>query len=291
MQTDVRLSNLQASNSLERSAEEQLLKVTDVSFRYGEKAAWLFRDLSLELTAGEILSILGPNARGKTTLLKCLAGLLAPVSGTIETFGQIGYVPQDHGAGAQFLVRDMVLMGRSRKLRPFQVPGAKDKAAAQEAMERIGVQDWADKEYSQLSGGQRQLVLIARAVATGSRILVLDEPASALDLRNQGRVLQVLSQLASDGMAVAMTTHHLDHALHVSRNSLLFVGSEDTRWGPTETLFSPESLSNVYGLPISIPHFETASGRRSIAVPDFGPIYRSPAACTETIIKIEEHKK
>lgn len=269
---------------------EVLLKVQQAGFRYSARTPWLFKDLSLELSAGEILSILGPNARGKTTLLKCLAGLLKPVEGAVQTHAEIGYVPQDHGAAAAFLVRDMVLMGRTRMLRAFQVPRTEDRDAAAAAMERVGVQDWADREYSQLSGGQRQLVLIARAVASGSRILILDEPASALDLRNQARVLEVLGQLAADGLAIVMTTHHPDHALHVSRNALLFVGSHDTRWGPVETLLSAEALSEVYGLPICIPHVDTASGTRQVAVPDFGQTCRAFRPVAANIRTLKEQK-
>ncbi|PYI40205.1 ABC transporter ATP-binding protein [Arthrobacter psychrolactophilus] len=252
------------------STDEVLLEVNSASFRYSARGPWLFKGLSLTVSAGEILSILGPNARGKTTLLKCLAGLLKPVAGQVSAHADIGYVPQDHGSGAAFLVRDMVLMGRTRMLRPFQVPRAEDREAATAAMLRVGVEDWADREYSQLSGGQRQLVLIARAVASGSRILILDEPASALDLRNQAKILAVLGQLAEDGFAVVMTTHHPDHALHISRNALLFVGSHDTRWGPVEEMLSASALSEVYGLPICLPRVLTDSGSRHVAVPDFG---------------------
>lgn len=272
-----------------QTTAETLLDVTDMSFRYSSRSPWLFKALSLNLAAGEILSILGPNARGKTTLLKCLAGLLKPVAGHVQAHAEIGYVPQDHGAGAAFLVKDMVLMGRTRSLGPFQVPRAEDRDVAAQAMERVGVAAWAEREYSQLSGGQRQLVLIARAVASGSRILILDEPASALDLRNQARVLEVLGQLAADGLGVVMTTHHPDHALHVSENALLFVGVDDTRWGPVEQMLSAEALSEVYGLPISVPRISTDSGIRQVAVADFGPSRRSTGTLAAKNL-LEENK-
>ena len=252
------------------------MSVSGLGFRYSRLRPWLFRNLEFSLERGEILSILGPNARGKTTLLKCLSGLLKPREGQIDCGPAVGYVPQDHGAGgASFTVAEMVLMGRSRHLHAFQTPRRKDHEAADAAMERIGVADWAQRNYSELSGGQRQLVLIARAVASGSELLILDEPASALDLHNQSRVLTVLSGLAADGMGVIMTTHHPDHALHVSRNALLFVGSDDTRWGPTEELLTGSALSAVYGLPICTPTVGTVSGDRVIAVPDFGPSCRA----------------
>ena len=252
-----------------------LMQVEDLGFRYSRLRPWLFRNLAFTLQPGEILSILGPNARGKTTLLKCLAGLLAPREGSVSCAPGIGYVPQDHGAGPSFTVAEMVLMGRTRHLRAYQTPRREDHDAAEAAMERVGVAGWAERDYSELSGGQRQLVLIARAVASGCELLILDEPASALDLNNQSRVLAVLSGLASDGMGIIMTTHHPDHALHVSKNALLFVGSHDVRWGPTDELLTGPALSEVYGLPICTPTVGTVSGERVIAVPDFGPSCRA----------------
>ena len=258
------------------AAAGPLMSVTGLGFRYSRLRPWLFRGLGFELERGEILSVLGPNARGKTTLLKCLSGLLTPREGQISCGPAVGYEPQDHGAGGtSFTVAEMVLMGRSRHLRAYQTPRREDHDAADAAMERVGVAAWANRSYAELSGGQRQLVLIARALASGSELLILDEPASALDLHNQSRVLTVLSGLAADGMGVIMTTHHPDHALHVSRNALLFVGSDDTRWGPTEELLTGSALSAVYGLPICTPTVGTVSGDRVIAVPDFGPSCRA----------------
>ena len=257
------------------SADSTLMQVEDLGFRYSRMRPWLFRHLDFKVERGEILSILGPNARGKTTLLKCLAGLLAPREGGVSCAPGIGYVPQDHGAGPSFTVAEMVLMGRTRHLRAYQTPRREDQEAAEAAMERVGVAAWAGRDYSKLSGGQRQLVLIARAVASGCELLILDEPASALDLNNQSRVLGVLTGLAEDGMGVIMTTHHPDHALHISRNALLFVGSHDVRWGPTDGLLTGPALSEVYGLPICTPTVGTVSGERVIAVPDFGPSCRA----------------
>ena len=269
-----------------------LMSVEGLGFRYSRLRPWLFRNLGFTLQPGEILSILGPNARGKTTLLKCLAGLLSPREGAVSCAPGIGYVPQDHGAGPSFSVAEMVLMGRTRHLRAYQTPRREDHDAADAAMERVGVAGWAERDYSELSGGQRQLVLIARAVASGCELLILDEPASALDLNNQSRVLGVLSGLASDGMGIIMTTHHPDHALHVSRNALLFVGSHDVRWGPTDDLLTGPALSEVYGLPICTPTVGTGSGERVIAVPDFGPSCRAcpvPEAVGAPVIELPLH--
>lgn len=249
---------------------EPLLWVDQLGFRYGSRAPWLFRDLTFSVKAGEILSVLGPNARGKTTLLKNLAGILQPVIGKATANVPTSYVPQGHGAMTSYRVEDMVLMGRTHLLGAFRSPGDVDRSAAAAAMERVGIAHLVGRSYSALSGGQRQLVLIARAVASESRLLILDEPASALDLQNQARVLRVLGELADQGMALIMTTHHPDHALHCSRNTLLLFGEHEAEWGTTKSLLTSNRLSTVYRLPIDIHDLATPSGVRQIAVPDLG---------------------
>ncbi|MBM7367319.1 ABC transporter ATP-binding protein [Gordonia hydrophobica] len=258
----------QAAPSPAADCGTPVLRVDGLGFRYGARMPWLFRDLAFTVREGEILSILGPNARGKTTLLKNLAGILKPVAGSITVDVPSSYVPQDHGATSSYLVEDMVLMGRTRMLGAFRSPGDADREAARAAMKRVGIARLAGRSYAALSGGQRQLVLIARAVASEARLLILDEPASALDLHNQARVLHVLGELADLGMAVVMTTHHPDHALHCSRNTLLLFGEHDAQWGATTSLLTASTLSAVYRLPIDVHALSTPSGTRWITVPD-----------------------
>ncbi|MEU5840393.1 ABC transporter ATP-binding protein [Rhodococcus sp. NPDC047139] len=224
----------------------------------------------MSVDAGEILAVLGPNARGKTTMLKCLSGLLSPVTGTVTSSGTIGYVPQSHAVAFSFSVLDIVLMGRARKVRIYSTPTSADRDAALDALGRVGVLHLAARDYSGLSGGERQLVLIARALVSGCDTIVLDEPASALDLRNQARVLTVLRGLADEGMAVVMTTHHPDHALHIAERSMLMVSADDQRVGATRELLTDELLSEMYGVPIVTADVETPSALRRLSVPDFG---------------------
>ncbi|MEU1950782.1 ABC transporter ATP-binding protein [Nocardia rhamnosiphila] len=247
-----------------------MLEASSLCYRYSAKGPWIFRDVSVRAAAGEVFAVLGPNARGKTTMLKCLAGLLRPVSGSVESSGPVGYVPQSHSVVFSFSVLDIVLMGRARTVKIYSTPTAVDRAAAREALRRVGIPHLADRDYTALSGGERQLVLIARALVSDCDTIVLDEPAAALDLRNQAQVLTVLRALADEGMAVVMTTHHPDHALHVAERSMLMVAADDQRHGPTRDLLTGALLSEMYGVPIVTADIETPSAVRRLTVPDFG---------------------
>jgi len=257
---------------------ETVLDAAGLGFRYG-RSRWIFRGVDLRVGAGEVLAVLGPNAHGKTTLVTCLAGLRNPTEGEVTQRAIIGYVPQSHGATAAFSVLNMVLMGRARFVRAYASPGRADHEAAEAAMERVGIIHLRDRDYQALSGGERQLVLIARALATGCRALVLDEPASALDLRNQARVLGVLHALAEDGMAVVMTSHHPDHALRIADRTLLIVDSADIRIDATARLLTGNTLSCLYGLPVATPEVNIGGQPQRVVVPDYG-IHRHTAAQT-----------
>ncbi|MGW0045525.1 ABC transporter ATP-binding protein [Rhodococcus sp. NPDC003348] len=247
-----------------------MLDARSISFRYSPRRPWIFRDVSVSVRAGEVLAVLGPNARGKTTMLKCLAGLHEPVSGEVVITGPVGYVPQSHSVVFSFSVLDIVLMGRARKVRIYSAPTAADRQAAEQALVRVGAQHLAGRDYTGLSGGERQLVLIARALVSECDTIVLDEPASALDLRNQARVLTVLRTLADEGMSVVMTTHHPDHALHIAERSMLMVSGDDQRVGATRELLTGDLLSEMYGVPIVTADVDTPSATRRLTVPDFG---------------------
>ena len=247
-----------------------MLDAQSISFRYSPKRPWIFQDVTVTADAGEVLAVLGPNARGKTTMLKCLSGLLRPVTGSVTHSGTVGYVPQSHSVVFSFTVLDIVLMGRARKVRIYSAPTSADRRAAEHALERVGAGHLAGRDYTGLSGGERQLVLIARALVSECDTLVLDEPASALDLRNQAGVLSVLRALADEGMAVVMTTHHPDHALHIAERSMLMVAEHDQRIGPTRELLTDALLSDMYGVAIVTADVTTPSAVRRLTVPDFG---------------------
>ncbi|BAL76882.1 ABC transporter ATP-binding protein [Bradyrhizobium cosmicum] len=212
---------------------------------------WLFRELSVTFPSGRIAAILGPNGCGKTTLLRAICGSLVLAEGSIAIDGHVGFVPQALTADQSYCAIDMVLLGRSRYLGRFSSPGRKDRERAYECLEEVGLVSLAEQRYDRLSGGQRQLILLARALASDCKVLVLDEPASALDIANQGVVLRLLLRLAGSlGLTVLFTTHHPDHAIGIADTTLLMQRDAAHITGPTETVLTEGNLTRMYGVPV-----------------------------------------
>ncbi len=232
---------------------------------------WQFRDLDLTVRAGEVRAVLGPNGRGKTTLLRVAAGLKRPTTGSIVADGAVGLVPQDFARTFPYTVFDIVLMGRARHVGLLRMPGGRDRAAAAAALAVTGMSAFAERGFDSLSGGERQLVLIARAIAGEPATLLLDEPASALDLGNQDRVLSLLRRLADDGLAIVFTTHQPNHALAVADGVLAMPPDAPALSGPTRDILTDDRIAALYGLPVATLTFEAGGRtRRSIA-----PLYTS----------------
>ena len=253
-----------------------MLELRDIGFAYAA-GDWVFRGVSVRLEAGSVTAVLGPNGRGKTTLVRCAAGLLTPQRGEVRRDAPVGFVPQARASAFAYPVREMVVMGRAAHVGVFAVPGRSDRAAADAAMERVGIVDLADRAFPTLSGGEQQLVLVARAVASGHPVMVLDEPATGLDLRNQGIVLALVRSLADDGLTVLLTTHHPDHALYVSDFVVLMHGPSDVRHGGTATLLTEPELSALYGVAVhevNVPGAEP--GRRALVTGYETPAGRIP---------------
>ena len=166
--------------------------------RSGSARAVCSRDLSVRIPVGQSLAILGPNGRGKTTALKAMLGFQPLDAGRRVAPKIVGYVPQSASLNQRYSVRDVVVMGRAAHLGLFGQPGPEDFAAGAKALEHVGIASFADWMFDRLSGGERQLVLLARALATGSEVIVLDEPAAALDLKNQERLLRLLVALREE---------------------------------------------------------------------------------------------
>ncbi len=231
---------------------------------------WIFRDVSFRVPPGSVTVVLGPNGRGKTTLVRCAAGLLTPQEGTVLSDGAVGYVPQARSGAFAYRVLDMVVMGRARQVAVFATPGPADHAAAWDALVRVGIVDLANRPYPQLSGGEQQLVLIARAIASESHVLVLDEPSASLDLHNQARILSLLGKLAADGMSILMTTHHPDHALQVGDSAVL-MGADAVRCGPVAELLTEDNLTVLYGIGVHIVGYHRHGLQRQVLVTDYNP--------------------
>jgi iron complex transport system ATP-binding protein len=218
---------------------------------------WVFRHYSAQITRGSVFAVLGPNGCGKTTLLKVLLGALKPSEGSVTVLGQTAFVPQIFQVSFDYTALDMVLMGRARKIGLFAQPSRKDEEAAVAALDRFGIADLAAQPFHELSGGQRQLVIFARALVAEVDLLILDEPTSALDLKNQTMILEWIAKLSRrDGLTVVLTTHHPNHALAIADNVLLMTGQDQCIFGPTEETLSDSNLTNLYGVSLTRVSFE-----------------------------------
>jgi iron complex transport system ATP-binding protein len=221
------------------------------------------RGLDVALRQGEVLALLGPNGCGKTTLLRTLLGLLPPKSGEVrvddaplaayslrERARRIAYVPQSHVATFAFSVETVVLMGRTAHRNLFSRPSAADRAVAARSLTRFGISTLAERPYTMISGGERQLVLLARALAQEPQFVILDEPTASLDFGNQGKVMREVRALAASGHGVLFTTHDPNHALRTADRALLMRAGEPIADGPVASVLTRERLEALYGAPI-----------------------------------------
>jgi iron complex transport system ATP-binding protein len=219
----------------------------------------LFADLGFTLDQGQVLCVLGPNGVGKSTLLRCLTGLSDFTAGTVRLAGEagigrrrslagaIGFVPQSDHPVFAFDVRTVVEMGRAPHLSWTAMPGPADAAIVEQALARLGITRLAARLYPELSGGERQLVMIARALAQQPRLLVLDEPTSHLDFANQTGVLELVRGLADEGLAVVMTTHDPDHAFLIADQVLVLSHHDAAAVGSAVDVLTEARLSATYG--------------------------------------------
>lgn len=240
-----------------------MLDVRNASAKY-PGGPWLFRDLTLNLADGEICAVLGPNGTGKTTFLKAILGIAPVTGGDIERPLRIGHVPQSLEVMFSFSVLDMVLMGRAAGIGLFAAPSRADRAAAEDALADVGMEAFRDRRFSSLSGGERQLVLLARAIAGGADLILLDEATAALDLANEEKVLSVLEYLKDRGATILMTTHDPEHALRLADKVLMMFAGGAYRFGSVSSVLTDANLTELYGVPLRRIEVDTPAGARAV---------------------------
>lgn len=204
-------------------------------------------NINLQLAGGEVLCLLGPNGSGKTTLFRTLLGLLPARDGQTRSqlASKLAYVPQNPALPFAFSLEEVVLMGRIAHGSPFRQPSRQDRALAAEALHSLGIAHLAGRACTEVSGGERQLALIARALAQQAAVLILDEPTSSLDFGNQLRVLDCLSSLRARGLAILLSTHQPEHALRIADRILFLKQGQLIASGGRE-LITPAALARLY---------------------------------------------
>jgi iron complex transport system ATP-binding protein len=241
-----------------------MLEARDVCFAYDRNAPVL-RHISVQITAGEVLFLLGRNGCGKTTFMRCLGGILQPDTGSVLLDGQtiqtippperarrVGLIPQIHSPAFAYTVHDIVLMGRAPHLGLFGKPGRADHAAADEALERVDMIEFRQRPYTQISGGQRQMVMIARGLAQQCAILLMDEPDAHLDPHNQHHIMDIVRNLAREQLTFVISSHTPNHALAYADRVLLLRDGHRLALGPPSVTLTEPLLSTAYDMDTEI---------------------------------------
>jgi iron complex transport system ATP-binding protein len=242
---------------------EPLIEVRGAAFKYGIRT--VFSSIDLDIFAGEVLTILGPNGCGKSTLLRCIGGALSLAEGTVRMGNddlstldpgararRIGFLFQDHTPTFPFTVLEVTVMGRTPHMSIFGTPSPRDTALAEEALDTVGIRHLKNRPYTELSGGERQLVLLSRTLAQQPDVILLDEPTSHLDMRNQVLCLKTIGALAALGRPMIMTTHDPNHAFLYPGRVALMKPDGSLLTGPASDVITDATLSMIYGTDIGV---------------------------------------
>lgn len=252
------------------------LEIRNGVFGYPDKP--VIKDINFELNTGEIVCVLGKNGAGKTTLFKSMLGILKPLSGTILLNGKsigewnrpqfarlVGYIPQARSLPFPFTVMDVVLFGRTAHMPVFGSPGRKDRVLAEECMELLNISLLRNRIFTQLSGGEQQLVIIARALAQQPSFLLMDEPTSSLDFGNQIKIIRQVNALKNNSLGIIMATHSPDHTFMC--DAKVSIIHEGTLWktGNSKDIVTEMTLKEIYGINIKVQN-QNEFGR-SVCIP------------------------
>jgi len=256
------------------------IDIRDLAFGYTDKTEdRIFSNINISLKPGEVFCLLGPNGSGKSTLLKCISRLLKPAKGQVaidgkdlntmspgHIAGKLGYVPQSLVSAFPFTVEEIVVMGRASRISMISSPSKRDRGKARESMEKIGIAHLARRPCNRLSGGEWQLVLIARALTQSPRVLLLDEPTSHLDLGNQVKILEKVNGLSKEGITIIMASHFPDHAFLNADQAGILKNRSMAVSGKPDQVLTEKVLSATYGISVRV--IEVLDGiNRKICVP------------------------
>lgn len=239
------------------------LEADGLAFGYGKQLVG--RDVSLSVQGGDVICLLGPNGCGKTTLFKTLLGLLPSAAGTVKIDDvelqslsraaiarSLAYVPQSHYDAFPYTVHDMVLMGRTVHRGMFSGPAPSDHDVVARTLEELGLSRLADRDCTKISGGQQQMVMIARALVQEAPLIIMDEPTAGLDFGNQVLILQQVKRLAAAGLGIVLSTHNPDHAFDCANQVLVLNRGIIQAAGDPVQVLTPDLLSDLYGVDIDV---------------------------------------
>ncbi len=253
--------------------------VKNGSFFY-KKGQPILSNVQFEVGEGEVLAILGPNGAGKTTLLRCMTGILKWKSGASfldeedisamkmkKLWRKMAYVPQAREASCAYTALEMVLLGRSSHHNAFEIPKQEDVTRAMEVLKFLKIDHLADQKCSKVSGGELQMILIAKALASEPKVLVLDEPESNLDFKNQLLVLDVISELAKKGMTCIFNTHYPAHALQRAQKALVLSKGGTYLFGNVNEVITEKTIRDIFGVEAWIGEFSAPTGTAKSVIP------------------------
>ncbi|QEN09484.1 ABC transporter ATP-binding protein [Oceanispirochaeta crateris] len=244
---------------------KKIIEFRNVRFHWHSKNPPLFPSLNMQVPEGRATALLGPNGAGKTTIMDLALGWRSPQSGEVllqnhpimrwnsKNRGQfMALVPQDEVVQFDYSVLEYILLGRVPYLPPLGTPGAKDEAIARDALSEAGIDHLVDRKVSRLSGGEKQLVLLARALTQQPELLLLDEPASHLDLQNREKILKILRTLKEKGISLFFTSHDPELVLRLADHAILLKNGSVIHSGPSEKILNEKNLTSLYNVPVKI---------------------------------------
>lgn len=261
------------------------LDISHVSFAYSKTSRQVLNDISFSVGEGDLLAVLGPNGVGKSTMFRCILGFLPHYQGTIHLNGRdirtlehreiakhIAYIPQSTYPVFNYTVLDVVLMGLTNQVNLLAAPNQQHIREAYAAMESLGIAHLRDAGYGEISGGERQLALIARALVQKAKILIMDEPTANLDYGNQFRVMCRISDLAKEGYSIILSTHNPDHAFLYANRTLMIYGGRVIADGAPEEVLDAALIKEVYGVDVHVEDYSYGSRRHKLCIPIDGGV-------------------